>query len=157
MAPHDPEIRASILDRLVDTAPQVPEEPRPFRTWDRRRLRAAVRRDLGWLLNTRCPVPAAALERQERTVINYGLADYSSFTTASHDEREILARNIRRAIEAFEPRLRDVRVVVDQFAPDEKRLRVMIEAILVGDPAAEPVSFAAVMNSRTGEAVLDAD
>lgn len=151
------ELRASLIDRLVDTEPGVREEPRPFRTFDRRMLRESVRRDLGWLLNTRCPVPASILDQQERTVINYGLADYSAFSPQSGEDRRLLALNITRAIQAYEPRLRDVRVAVDQFAPDEKRVRVMIEAVLVGDPAAEPVSFAAVMNSRTGETVLDAD
>ena len=42
----------SLLDRLTDDAPQRKSEPREVRVFSVSKLRQAVLRDLGWLLNT---------------------------------------------------------------------------------------------------------
>jgi len=147
--------RASLLDRLIDRDPRSSREARPLRILDRRALKESVRRDLGWLLNTRSPVPAAQLEAQERTVINYGLPDFSAMSAQNLDDHYRLAVNIARTLDAFEPRLKHVRVTVDEFREDEKSLRVRIDAVLAVGSISEPVSFTANMRSATGEAVID--
>jgi len=147
--------RASLVDRLIDRDPRSSREARPLRILDRRALKESVRRDLGWLLNTRSPVPAAQLETQERTVINYGLPDFSAMSAQNLDDHYRLAVNIARTLDAFEPRLKHVRVTVDEFREDEKSLRVRIDAVLAVGSISEPVSFTATMRSATGEAVVD--
>jgi type VI secretion system protein ImpF len=122
-----------------------------------------VRRELGRLLNSRCSVPLHRIGEEERTVINYGIPDFSSLSPESSDDRKLLASIIGQTIAAFEPRLRNVRVNAEYFADaDDRRLHILVEADLVTDKVieirsypetgttAEPVSFPLVMNSRTG-------
>lgn len=148
--------RASLVERLIDRDPRSSQEARPLRILDRRALRESVRRDLGWLLNTRCPLRAHELEGQERTAINYGVPDFSAMSPQNLDERQRLARNIAHTINAYEPRLKHVRVRVEEFLPDEKSLRVRVDAILSVESIEEPVSFAAAMRTTTGETLIDA-
>ena len=62
--PHDNEhaARAPLFDRLVDLDPSTQEESRPLRVQSRMELKASVRQEVGWLLNTRCPIPAHLLQ-----------------------------------------------------------------------------------------------
>lgn len=147
--------RASLVDRLVDRDPRSSREARPLRILDRRALKESVRRDLGWVLNTRSPVAASQLEGQERTVVNYGLPDFSAMSPQNLDDHQRLAVNITRTIEAYEPRLRQPRVRVEEFRDNEKSLRIRIDALLAVGSITEPVSFTATMRTATGEAVVD--
>lgn len=147
--------RASLVDRLVDRDPRSSQEARPLRILDRRGLKESVRRDLGWLLNTRSPLSASQLEHQGRTVINYGIPDFSAMSAQNPDDHRRLALNIARTIDAFEPRLRQVRVSIEEFRDDEKSLRVRVDAVLAVGSITEPVSFTASMRTATGEAVVD--
>ena len=63
MARWEPEqtVTQSVLERLIDRDPGAQSEPAPTRAQTVRLLRASVRRDLEWLLNTR-RTPAAADE-----------------------------------------------------------------------------------------------
>lgn len=140
------EVRAPLFDRLIDRFPDTRRETRPLKTLDRRGLRESVRRELGRLFNTRCPLPADALRGRERTVIEYGLPDLSVLAPGNHRDRVRLAAMLREAIEAYEPRLADVRVTVAEPSGDPSRrgaLRVRIDAVLVVDQVAEAVSFGA--------------
>lgn len=100
-------LQPALLDRLTDEDSGTRIEPREARVMNKRELRAAVLRDLAWLLNT------ARLERKDelgsvpyarRSVINYGLPALSG-RTASSIEITDLERGIREAIIEFEPRI----------------------------------------------------
>ena len=119
-----------------------------MRTLDRRGLKESVRRELEQLFNTRCPIPSHRLRLRERSVIDYGIPDFSNFSPRRFEDRARLADVLRRAIEAFEPRLANVRVHVD--GGDDMTLVGIIEADLVVENVTEPVSFETVLQLKEG-------
>src|SRR5947199_4436375 len=96
--------RALLFERLVDTELGREESP-PFRVLSRPELRKSVSRELGQLLNSRCPVPLQLIGAEERTIINYGLPDLTSLSPQSADDRRLIAAIITQTITAFETRL----------------------------------------------------
>src|SRR5436305_521075 len=84
------------------------------------RLKAAVRRDLEWLLNTRRTAPdlPEGMDELERSVYWYGLPDFSSVAVTSGPGRSDLLNEIQAAVNRFEPRLLQVKVI----AVDEPRI-----------------------------------
>ena len=145
------EVLTPLFDRLVDRDPFLRREVRPMRTLDRRGLKESVRRELEQLFNTRCPVPAHRLRLRERSVIDYGIPDFSTFSARRFEDRARLADVLRRAIEAFEPRLASVRVHVDA-SEDDMSLTAVIEADLIVENVTEPVSFETVLQMKEGSA-----
>jgi len=146
-----------LFDRLVDWQPTLPSEAPPLRTLGRRELKESVRRELTYLLNTRVSLPAHRLRARERSVIDYGIPDFSMLSARSHEDRLQLAEIIRAAIVAYEPRLTDVRVRLDPVPGDDASLTGRIEAALVVDRVTEPLSFATILHNGGAVEVLDAD
>ena len=96
-----------LLDRLTDEAPGCQLEPAESGLPSQSRLRAAVLRDLGWLMNATRPGAAESLEawpEARRSVLNYGLPALGGQTSSTLD-LQALERAIREAILRFEPRL----------------------------------------------------
>ncbi|MFE8600482.1 type VI secretion system baseplate subunit TssE [Archangium violaceum] len=126
---------APLLDRMVDLE--------SFPLLDEEELRASVRREIAHALNTRSTLTleqAGALEPHERSALDYGLPDLRPLGPTVEDARR-LERLIARAVEAYEPRLRQLQVSV-QLPPEEEGSPVaVITARLVQGPAAEPISF----------------
>ncbi|MFL6237136.1 MAG: type VI secretion system baseplate subunit TssE [Thermoanaerobaculia bacterium] len=144
-------VPAPLFDRLVDREPQVPAEPRPLRTLDPRGLRESVRRELERMLNTRSSLPVDRLaEREELTVLEYGIPDLSAFSAANEDDQRLLTQLVARAVAAFEPRLRGVRVAFERLEDGQRSLRLRIDAELMRDEVAEPVSFPTLFGLKTG-------
>lgn len=153
-----------LFERLVDTEPEKPckEESPPFRVLTRQELRNSVKRELGQLLNSRCPVPLQRLGDVERTVINYGIPDFTSLSPESSEDRKLIASIIGQTIAAFETRLRNVRVTANYSGDDQRTLQISVEADLVTDTVVEirshldigtslePMSFPIVLHSNTG-------
>jgi type VI secretion system lysozyme-like protein len=145
--------RALLFERLTDEDPRSPaEEARPFRVHETRELKESVRRELARLLNTRCSVSTRQLGARTRSVLDYGIPDFSSLSALSGDDQNRLASLVEQTVAAFEPRLRDVRVSVAGVRPDDRALVLSIEATLVLGTHAEPVSFPLLVRSKTGEA-----
>jgi type VI secretion system protein ImpF len=145
------EVRMPLFDRLVDRDPRLHHELRPTRTLDRRGLRESVRRELEQLFNTRCPFPSHRLPIQERTVIDYGVPDFTVFSARSYDDRVRLADLLRRTIEAFEPRLIDVHVSLELQPGNDLALVGIIEAKVLTDTVPEPVSFETALDMKEGK------
>jgi type VI secretion system protein ImpF len=139
MVSRNHDARALLFDRLAEAAPRPGQEP--FRTLDRAQLRASVRHELAQLFNTRCASPADWLAARELTVLDYGIPDFGHMSPGRGDDRVSLATSMRRAIAAYEPRLRNVRVTVDPASTGDRDLRVHIDAELVVDSVPEPVAF----------------
>lgn len=150
------EVRTPLFDRLVDRSPKLRHEVRPSRTLDRRGLRESVRRELERLLNTRCPFPAHRLADRPRSVVDYGLPELTGFSANRVEDRERLAELIRRAVEAFEPRLAEVRVRLEPVPGDALSLAGHIDAVFQGDAVTEPVSFHTVVETRSGKVEIHA-
>jgi len=136
--------RVPLFDRLVDMEPENQKEVRPFRILDKKGLKDSIRLELGRLLNTRCPIPLAPAQ-DERTVLNYGIPDFSSLSPHNSSHRQKLENWIRDAIVAYEPRLADVKVFVEAPSNNERSLNARIEAKLQLETIREPVAFSVVM------------
>lgn len=147
--------RALLFDRLVDQQPAQREEPVPFRILTRAGLHESVRREVERLLNTRCPFPDGFLPGQ-RTVVDYGLPDFSHLSPASAPDRQAMASAITRAIEAYEPRLRSIRVLIEPDPHNGNRGIGRIEAQLIVGKVQEPVSFPFLLRPLEGVAELPA-
>jgi len=148
--------RAGLLDRLTDLEPNVPEEPRPLRTYTRDELIDAIIRELDRVFNTRCIVPKKELKQRERTVLEYGVSDYTGMNPRALEDHQTLARSIREAILRYEPRLQQVKVSVDPDPPNERTLVVHVEALLQFEGIREPVSFPIIVRNESGQVTLNA-
>ena len=147
-------MRESLLDRLLDAGPDTSGGPASNRGVSFERLRAAIERDLENLLNTRCFPDAipATLPEVRRSLLVYGLTDFTSRNPALPSVRAELRREIEQAIARFEPRLRNVAVRIDDPSTGARRLMFKIQALLqVDDGVAEPVSFDTFFDSNRGE------
>jgi type VI secretion system protein ImpF len=144
------ELRASLIDRLIDEEPSVRREIRPLRTLSPKQQKVSLARDLLWLLNTRTPIPASVYLRKELTVIDYGIPDFGKSSPANPDDRDFLAQSIAKAISVYEPRLRDVRISVKPETRDGKSLDLVINAIMAIDEVREPISFQTIYQKDSG-------
>lgn len=150
----DNEVRVSlsVLDRLIDYEPDVSREAPGSRARTLRLLKQFVRRDLEWLLNTRrTPDLPPGLEEVSRSVLAYGLPDFTARSVKSYSDRERLLGEIEEAIRVFEPRLEGVSVHLEESGGKESGLRFRIEARLRVDPAPEPVSFDTFLKPGVGQ------
>ena len=153
--------RALLFDRLVDL-PENDEldgldshdRERSLRILNSKQLKASVKRELERLLNTRCSIPLHQLSAEERSVVNYGIPDFSSLSPHNADDHALIANIVGQTISAFEPRLRQVRVEVGPAFAAESALWLNISAELAVGMFAEPVSFPLMLNSKSGTAEL---
>ncbi len=146
-------VRSPLFDRLIDGNPFERSEARPLRTLDLAGLKQSVRRELEVLFNTRSQPRAHRIPIQ-RSVIDYGIPDFGTFSPRNADDRDRLADTLRRAASAYEPRLKEIRVRIDPIENDAMHLRATIEAMLVVEGVQEPVSFEASMDLREGRVTL---
>jgi type VI secretion system protein ImpF len=150
-------VTLSVLDRLIDREPKSQSEAPLTRSQSVRLLKAAVQRDLEWLLNTRriFEEPDESLKEINRSAYVYGLPDFSQYTMASAADQAKLLRQILATVKMFEPRLANVRLVpVENAENGIQQLRLRIEAMLLMDPSPEPVSFDTVIGLKTGNAKI---
>jgi type VI secretion system protein ImpF len=150
-------VTLSVLDRLIDREPSSQSEAPLTRSQSVRLLKAAVQRDLEWLLNTRriFEEPDESLKEINRSAYVYGLPDFSQYTMASAADQAKLLRQILATVKMFEPRLANVRLVpVENAENGIQQLRLRIEAMLLMDPSPEPVSFDTVIGLKTGNAKI---
>lgn len=144
-----------LFERLVDENPHAPAEAQPFRIYGVEALRNSVQRELVSLLNTRCPSIGGLPDERDRTVIDYGVPDFSHVGPASPTDIGQLAQILERAIAAYEPRLRQVHVEIQHAKNNRWSAVGAITANLVVGSVNEPVSFPLVLSLKTGEVVLE--
>jgi type VI secretion system protein ImpF len=147
-------VKLSVLDRLLDDAPEM-ERERPLSATDALTvLRRAVRRDLEALLNARrrfFSIPKIYAELQLSS-ISFGLPDYTAGAMNEESSRELLRKEIERCIRLFEPRLVQVTVsLIPRKDELDTTLQLKIDALLHADPAPEPISFDTIVNAATAE------
>ena len=158
----EPEQKAeqSLLDRIIDLEPKNPTEQPMTRAQSVRLLKASLRRDLEWLLNTRQTPFAATSDYQEleRSLYNYGIPDMTKINWESNKDRNYLARAMEAQVAIFEPRLTQVRVSpVGDISALKSTLRFQIEGLLDMDPAPERISFDTVYQLSSGEYQVKGD
>ena len=146
-------VTLSVLDRLIDNDPKSNSEVPLTRAQSVRELKAAFKRDLEWLLNTRRtidPAPPTARETN-RSVYHYGLSDISSKFIQSSKDHNDLVREMESAIAVFEPRLKRAKVRMEPLEGSFRAIQFVIEGLLCMDPAPEPVRFDTVLEIGKGE------
>jgi type VI secretion system protein ImpF len=152
--PHgDVTVTLSVLDRLIDNDAGSQVEAPLTRSQSVRVLKAAVQRDLEWVLNTRriFEEPEESLREVNRSVYLYGLPDFSTYMMNSSADQTKLVRQVVATIKLFEPRLANVRIVPMEGAEGGfQQVRLRIEALLLMDPSPEPVSFDTVIEMKSG-------
>ena len=147
-------IQQGLLDRLIDTEPHNRQEAPMNRAESLRQFRAAVKRDLEWLLNTtRMPieVPEACAEELHNSVLFFGLPDIASISLQNPGDEQRLLRSLEKAIEVFEPRLARPRVTSrDPYVTSKQSITFHVEAMLMIDPAPERIAFDTVLEVSKG-------
>ncbi|MGH6613461.1 MULTISPECIES: type VI secretion system baseplate subunit TssE [Sphingomonas] len=160
----------TLFDKLVadldisgmrDTSDETPEVAREkFRYYsvpklerfNEAALRATIRRDLAWLLNTTNLESLIDLEpypRVAESVLNFGLTDLAGRTL---NRRAVLARarEIRRAIRLFEPRLNREGLTVDPVDDDTPHaLTYLIQGDITSAAQVMPVKFRTEVEAET--------
>jgi len=146
-------VTLSVMDRLVDLEPERKLEAALSRAQSVRELKAALRRDLEWLLNSRRMIEdaPASLKEVGRSLYNYGLPDVSSLYLRSPKDQTFLLESIKRAIEVFEPRLMNVKVRLEPGTDERRVIHFAIEGLLRMDPAPEQVLFDTVLEPMSGQ------
>ena len=136
-------LKASILDRLVDDEPGISHESVQNRLVSIGQIKASVIRDLENLLNTKRQImlPPVAYKEVNNSLFVYGLGDFTSQNPASPWVRQQLRLDIEKTVARFEPRLQNVTVHVETVTRKDRSLRFRITALLVVEPVTEPVSF----------------
>lgn len=150
-------LRPSVLDRLLQPKGGVSHP-----TIGLREVKAAVARDLQWLLNAKNVVARepglSGLPEARASVLTYGIPDYSMLSFDSSNDVRRITTEIANAIRVFEPRLvpATVRVTMLQRDPNEESsMRFRIEGTLHVEPLSEPVFFDSTLQTSTGEVAVD--
>lgn len=146
----------SLLDRLTDDQAGKKTETRDQRVFSIHKLRAAVLRDLAWLMNT-CHMAAnqdlSEYPHVAKSVINYGIPDLTGKTVSGLEVFEV-QRALRQAILDFEPRIiaetLEVRGEKDPDSPLSNSLEFEIEGELWSRPFPERLYLRSELDLETG-------
>jgi len=145
-------LRPSILDRLIDNAPDNAVEIDPDQHQKLKQLRDSVRRDLENLLNTRFRMvePADEYTELKTSLLNYGLPDLATVNISDKEKRNEFIQHMESTLIEFEPRFKSVKVNYMENADSKDRtLRFRIDATLYADPSPEVVVFDSVLEPVT--------
>ncbi len=155
----DRPVQQPLLDRLIDDDPRSNVEPPLTRSQSVRALKAAVRRDLEWLLNSRAMAgQPEGFEEAGRSVIYFGIPDVTSLSGDSTEDRVRLLRMIETAIETYEPRLANIRITEsDTSAAGGRQIRFLVQGLLRMDPSPEQVFFDTVLDLAKGDYEIKGD
>ncbi|MDM7920743.1 MAG: type VI secretion system baseplate subunit TssE [Pyrinomonadaceae bacterium] len=142
----------SVLDRLIDLEPRQSSEPPITLSTSVADLKQAVRRDLEWLLNTRCHLETVdeKLEEAPRSVAFFGLPDFTGVSVKSHLEQKRMTSAIEEAIRIFEPRFTNLKVTLEPIENVDRQLKFRIEATLDIEPTPEPIVFDSILEPGAG-------
>ncbi|MFM7316279.1 MAG: type VI secretion system baseplate subunit TssE [bacterium] len=143
-------IRPSLLDRLTDETAHV-------NRFSLNQLLESIRRDLENLINTpRTPLKVGpGFKEINKSILNFGIYDISSISGSDRQVWESVIEDVERAIETFEPRLRNVRVVLRNVKLGKpSQVEFEIHGLLRIDPSPALV-FQSAMQFSSGRTLID--
>ena len=143
-------LQPSLLDRLTDKARDSRSESRDHRVLSMQKLRAAVLRDLAWLMNTGHLETTDDLEPYPevgKSVLNYGIPDISGLNIAGADTASV-EKAVRDAIVKFEPRISANSVHVSVAKDDKQMNRNAMVFNIEGQLWAEPTPMALYLKTE---------
>ena len=146
------DFQISLVDRLTDMEPKNRTEAPLTAPQAVRLLKAGLRRDLEWLLNSRRRLgePPEGAKELPASLYLFGLPDMSGRQVGIHRQQDELAREIERAIAIFEPRLKNVVVKAFEATSVSRLLRFQIDGLLRIDPGTERISFDTMLELASG-------
>ncbi len=149
----------SILDRMIDQEPGGLPSSQAESSRELALIKASVKRDLEWLLNSKQPLldPPADLRHIRRSLLTFGLPDFTASSLSSTKDQDALRRAIEEAVRRFEPRLADVTVRLEAGREFDRSLRFRIDGMLQVDPEPEPVTFDSVLQLNTRDFVVQGE
>jgi type VI secretion system protein ImpF len=138
--------------------PNLELESSERRQLSRAKLRECVLRDLGWLfnsLNLESAQDLADFPQVNNSVLNYGLPSFAGRMISSINPTEAAAE-LRRTVEFFEPRLRNVRVrpLAADEAHNDGTLEFAIEAELWGQPTSQHLQLRTWIDMVSGDIAI---
>lgn len=113
-------------------------------------LKFAIAADLERLLNARQaqdPYLLKVFPHVEKSVVNFGVADFAARSLSSSIDREEICRSIALAIERFDTRLSDVSVHIKQSQTELHKLAFDIKAVLKIADFVDSVNFDVLFDS----------
>lgn len=137
-------IAPSLLDRLMDMDPDLETDPPVISAETPAGLRAALRRDLELLLNTRCcpTTPPPEYRQLANSLVSLGIEDFFVASLVTEGQRQRFAADLQTRIARFEPRLADLSVsLISDPVPIRRSLRLRIEARYRARPGLPPIVF----------------
>jgi type VI secretion system protein ImpF len=153
-------LQPALLDRLTDDEPGRRTESREQRVLSQQRLRAALLRDLAWLLDTGHLETVHDLEAYpavRRSVLNYGVPELTGLAIAGADTA-FIERAVRQAIADFEPRIDpqglSVSVETGEMAMGRKALVLRIEGSYWAQPAPQALYLKTEVDLDTGHVTV---
>ena len=159
LSPRD-RLQPFLLDRLMDDQADQGKESRDKYVMSPRQLKAALLRDLTWLLNSPAPTEWEGIAESPNiatSVINYGIPD---LTGATHSSRPgaALEKSILRAIQAFEPRLDkqslSVRLAEHEDTQGPNALTLEIRGQVQANPLPDAMYIRTDVDLETGQFAL---
>jgi type VI secretion system protein ImpF len=154
-------LQPSLLDRLTDNEPGKTVEPLSQRVLSAQRIREDVIQNLLSLLGTTNLAAASSdiadFPDAAKSVVNYGIPDLAGVTASSIDP-EALARAVREAVLAFEPRLNRTSLRVQAVIAGERMahntLVFEIEGELWADPTPLRLFLQTQVDLETGSVAI---
>lgn len=149
-------LQPCLLDRLTDNEPAKSKESRDTRVFSHNQIRAAVLRDLSWLLNTPTRLDPEELEdypNVRTSVLNYGVPDLCGVVASGLNVTE-LERIISGSIVAFEPRILrrsvGVRALYDPYQLNGSGIALKISGDLWSMPVPDPLYLKTDVDLESG-------
>ena len=142
----------SLLDRLIDDGAEGAADAPSFA-----RLKEGLRRDLEDLLNTRRRFlrPPRSLEELDRSLLAYGLSDFTNEQLNSLSFRQDFTDEVREVLRLLEPRITVHEVqLMDNADALDRRLRFRIAGVAHLGGERESLSFDSYVDPIEGAIVV---
>lgn len=143
-------LQPSLLDRLTDLNPDKKKESSTQQQLTQQQYKAAVIRDLAWLLNSVSLDSIFDLDpypEVKHSVLNYGLPDISGHTASSIDSK-YLEKVLRRVIYEFEPRIIPNSLKVKVHSDTDEMSNNALAFEIAGVVFEQPMPFQVALRSR---------
>jgi type VI secretion system lysozyme-like protein len=145
-----------LFERLFDLSPGSPGDRADASRLRGDDVRLSIARGVARLLDTRRNVPLAEAARSEGlTVLDYGIPDFGLASPEDLAARFLMSEAIRKAIVAFEPRLRAPEVELRSVAGQRGVLDVHVTGHLDDGETVEPVSFWRALDAARSDMTHD--
>ncbi len=142
----------SLLEKLLDDTPKSKTYSTVFKSVSLDHYKESVAHDLEGLLNSRAAFSEEDLKafpNCQKSLMTYGLQDFSGMSLANAYDRAAVCRSLEQAISRHESRLMNVRVTLNPGGRTTSALHFTIHALLNTQPAREPISFDALLQTHT--------